>query len=118
MLQTQPNVILVANLPYIPNQLFDDNTDDTVKKREPRMAFIGGDDGLDLYRCMFDQLIETTISPYNKEGTEEVSRNLVLFLEMMTRQVDILRQKYKNYFSFEEVATFHFNIRIVKAILK
>jgi len=41
-----------------------------------------------------------------------------MFLEMMTRQVDILRQEYQEKISFEEVKTFHFNIRIVKATLK
>lgn len=39
---------------------------------------------------------------------------MILFLEMMTRQVDILRQAYGENWLFEEVQTFHFNIRIVK----
>jgi len=95
--------ILVANLPYIPEQTFEDNTDIMVKKREPKMAFVWGDDGLDLYRIMFDQLLELNASP-------------TLFLEMMTRQVDILRKEYPEKFSFEEVKTFHFNIRIVKTV--
>ena len=68
------------------------------------MAFIWGDDGNDLYRVMFDQLLEHTP---NAEVT--------MFLEMMTRQVEILRQEYKEQLRFEEVKTFHFNIRIVKA---
>jgi len=50
-------LILVANLPYIPEELFDNNVDEGVKKWEPKMAFVGGDDGLDLYRIMFDQLL-------------------------------------------------------------
>ena len=41
--------------------------------------------------------------------------DLVMFLEMMTWQVDILRKEYKGVIEFEEVKTFHFNIRIVKA---
>jgi len=41
-----------------------------------------------------------------------------LFLEMMTWQVDILRSKYSDFFVFEEVKTFHFNIRIVKVWFK
>jgi hypothetical protein len=44
--------------------------------------------------------------------------NFVMFLEMMTRQVDILRQEFDDRLEFEEVKTFHFNIRIVKARLK
>jgi release factor glutamine methyltransferase len=34
------NVVLVANLPYIPDEMFDTNVDETVKKWEPRMAFV------------------------------------------------------------------------------
>ena len=44
------------------------------------------------------------------------SSDFIMFLEMMTRQVDILRKEYPQ-FHFEEVKTFHFNIRIVKAQL-
>lgn len=58
---------------------------------------------------MFDQLISLHFS---------ASDSFILFLEMMTRQVDILRQLYKDHFVFEEVKTFHFNIRIVKVSLK
>lgn len=35
------DVVLVANLPYIPDAMFDANVDETVKKWEPRMAFVG-----------------------------------------------------------------------------
>jgi hypothetical protein len=41
-----------------------------------------------------------------------------MFLEMMTWQVDILREEFWEYMEFEEVKTFHFNIRIVKANFK
>jgi hypothetical protein len=44
--------------------------------------------------------------------------NVTCFLEMMTWQVDVLRQEFDQYFSFEEVKTFHFNIRIVKVLSK
>lgn len=50
------NLIMTANLPYIPDQTFDNNSPANVQKREPRFAFVGGDDGLDLYRKMFAQL--------------------------------------------------------------
>jgi release factor glutamine methyltransferase len=56
------NIILVANLPYIPEKTHDDNNPESVKKREPRIAFVGGDDGLIYYRKMFDQIFE-----YKKE---------------------------------------------------
>lgn len=41
--------------------------------------------------------------------------DLTMFLEMMTWQVDILRQEFAEVLVFEEVKTFHFNIRIVQA---
>ncbi|MCX6824589.1 MAG: peptide chain release factor N(5)-glutamine methyltransferase [candidate division SR1 bacterium] len=100
------NVILVANLPYIPEETFEANAADNVKKREPKPAFVGGDDGLIYYRKMFDQIINMKL------------QNLMMFLEMMTWQVDVLRQEFGDRFEFEEVKTFHFNIRIVKAWLK
>lgn len=49
------------------------------------------------------------------ERSEPGDLSPVLFLEMMTRQVDLLRQAYGENRLFEEVQTFHFNIRIVKA---
>ena len=98
-------LIMTANLPYIPDQTFDENSPANVQKWEPRFAFVGGDDGLDLYRKMFAQLLDLK---------DQVS-DLVMFLEMMTWQVDILRKEYEGVIEFEEVKTFHFNIRIVKA---
>ena len=98
-------LIMTANLPYIPDQTFDENSPANVQKWEPRFAFVGGYDGLDLYRKMFAQLLELK---------DQVS-DLVMFLEMMTWQVDILRKEYEGVIEFEEVKTFHFNIRIVKA---
>lgn len=101
-------LIMTANLPYIPDQTFDTNSPRNVQKREPRFAFVGGDDGLDLYRKMFAQLQEQ----------KAVFWDLTMFLEMMTWQVDILKQEFWERLSFEEVKTFHFNIRIVKARFK
>ncbi len=98
-------LILVANLPYIPDETFDKNVGENVKNREPRPAFVWWDDGLDYYRQMFQQIFDYKIKP-------------VMFLEMMTWQVDILRQEFWQKINFEEVKTFHFNIRIVKARLK
>ena len=50
------HIVLVANLPYIPEETFEANAADNVKKREPKPAFVGGDDGLDYYKQMFHQL--------------------------------------------------------------
>lgn len=99
------NIVMTANLPYIPDQTFDDNSPANVQKREPRFAFVGGDDGLDLYRKMFAQLKKFVVW----------KAELIMFLEMMTWQVDILKKEFWQEMEFEEVKTFHFNIRIVKA---
>ena len=42
----------------------------------------------------------------------------MMFLEMMTRQVDILQKEFGDKLDFNEVKTFHFNIRIVQASFK
>jgi methylase of polypeptide subunit release factors len=34
-------ILLVANLPYIPDEMFANNADERITKREPTMAFIG-----------------------------------------------------------------------------
>jgi len=113
-------VVLVANLPYIPDEMFANNADERITKREPTMAFIWGDDGLDLYRIMFDQIIAYTESPFDplwKRGATGNSLStapLTMFLEMMTRQIEILAKEYADYFVFSEVKTFHANIRILK----
>lgn len=100
------NLILTANLPYIPDKTFEENAPSNVQKREPKFAFIGGEDGLDLYRKMFIQL----------QTSAKTTKSLTMFLEMMTWQVDILKEEFGTILAFEEIKTFHFNIRIVKAI--
>lgn len=104
--RTNKQVILVANLPYIPEDMFFKNSPDNVQKREPTMAFITPGDGLMLYRKMLDEM------PAAMKST------IVCFFEMMTRQIEILVNEYGNEWNFEEVKTFHFNIRIVKATKK
>ena len=99
------NFLLVANLPYIPEQTFNENVWDNVKNWEPKPAFVGGEDWLDYYREMFQQLFDFWIKP-------------IMFLEMMTRQVDILRKEFWEKINFDEVKTFHFSSRIVKAEIK
>lgn len=49
--------VLVANLPYIGLEKFNFIADN-VEKFEPHVALFGGSDGLDLYRKMFDQVLE------------------------------------------------------------
>ncbi|PID34875.1 MAG: hypothetical protein CR971_00960 [candidate division SR1 bacterium] len=102
-------IILLANLPYIPDEMFEQNVGDGVKNWEPKMAFVGGDDGLDFYRRMFQQIFDEK---------EKKDFDLAMFLEMMTWQVEILEKEFGEKLSFEEVKTFHFNIRIVKCVVK
>lgn len=109
------NYYIVANLPYIPDETFDTQAEDNVKKREPRPAFVWWKDGLDFYREMFGQLFDLLEI---REKKKEKSVSITLFLEMMTRQVDILRQEFGDKINFEEIKTFHFNIRIVKGTLR
>lgn len=123
------DIILVGNLPYIPEKTFDENVADNVKKWEPRMAFVAGDDWLIYYRKLLDQILHNmedlglslwACEEYILHNTQNDKQNssIILFLEMMTWQTDILRQEYNDHFIFEEVKTFHFNIRIIKATLR
>lgn len=61
---------------------------------------------------MLDQIVHL------REDRDKELVPITCFLEMMTWQVDVLRQLYDDRFIFEEVKTFHFNIRILKVILK
>jgi release factor glutamine methyltransferase len=45
-------LIILANLPYVPNNY----TINQAASHEPRLAIFGGDDGLESYQKMFDQL--------------------------------------------------------------
>lgn len=47
-----PNSVFLCNLPYVPN----DYEINQAAKHEPKIALFGGEDGLDLYRRLFDQL--------------------------------------------------------------
>jgi len=52
--------VIVANLPYIGTERFN-FVGKNVADYEPEIALFGGSDGLDLYRKMFDQIIEKEI---------------------------------------------------------
>jgi len=99
--------ILVANLPYIPDEVFEKNVEDNVKKWEPSIAFLWWKDGLNLYRRVLNQLI---VNNYYK--------NLeIAFFEMMSWQAEKLKNEYK-IFNFKVEKTFHFNIVIVSLYLE
>ena len=78
------DIVLTANLPYIPDKTFEDNAPRNVQKWEPKVAFVGGEDGLDYYRRMFEQL----------QILAKPAKTLVMFLEMMTWQLEILRAEF------------------------
>ncbi len=55
----QRPTIIAANLPYVPDN-YELNTAATY---EPKRALFGGNDGLDVYRRLFDQITELHIKP-------------------------------------------------------
>ncbi|MDZ7611701.1 MAG: peptide chain release factor N(5)-glutamine methyltransferase [Candidatus Moranbacteria bacterium] len=75
-------IIITANLPYLSQEIYQSAPKD-VRDFEPKMALEAGDDGLDLYRELFEQMQsenlnkKTTslfleISPEQKEKTEDL----------------------------------------------
>lgn len=67
------------------------------------MAFLGGPDGLDLYRVLFGEIVN-----YGLTGA-------TLYLEMMTWQMESLQKEFSDTIDLQIIKTFHFNIIIVKA---
>ncbi|MBA2278961.1 peptide chain release factor N(5)-glutamine methyltransferase [Candidatus Saccharibacteria bacterium] len=49
---TAYTLVLLCNLPYVPNS----HTINQAAMQEPKLAIFGGEDGLDLYRKLFEQL--------------------------------------------------------------
>ena len=89
--------IICANLPYV-----EDNFHlDEYTKKEPKTALFAGKDGLSLYRKLLDQVIEIK------------NNNIILFFELMTKQVEALISEYDD-FTFKILDTFHHNIKILK----
>lgn len=58
----QPADIIVTNLPYIPTERIP-TLDESVKDFEPHVALDGGDDGFELYRQLFLQIIKKSLYP-------------------------------------------------------
>jgi len=54
---------IVANLPYIPSSRIE-TLDSSVKDFEPILALDGGEDGFDLYRRLFIEMIQKSIYPH------------------------------------------------------
>lgn len=103
MTQSKHIHIFVANLPYIPDQAFFGSDELSVREWEPHHAFIGWDDGLDLYRRQLRQRSEwKTINPVRT----------IMFCEMMTWQAEILVREFP-YLVQTVHHTFHANIVIL-----
>ncbi len=51
---------IIGNLPYLPQKLYDENPD---LRHEPRVALLGGDDGLDIIRCLL-AMMDTLTPPW------------------------------------------------------
>jgi len=95
--------VFVSNLPYIPDQAFFSSDELSVREREPHHAFIGWDDGLDLYRRQLRQRSE------RKNATKV---RTIMFCEMMTWQAAILAREFPHMVQTIH-HTFHANIIIV-----
>ncbi len=80
-----PQSAILANLPYVPSN-YTINQD---AEREPKLAIFGGEDGLDLYRKLFDQI-------YKANSSNILSKNhpkpQYVFTESMPAQHQILKQ--------------------------
>lgn len=57
--QSSKIAILLCNLPYVP----DNHTINPAAMQEPKVAIFGGEDGLDLYRDMFEQIKDSDTKP-------------------------------------------------------
>ncbi len=74
-------IILTANLPYIPKQFQVDPS----TKFEPDVALYGGEDGLDIYKRLIEQLEEIGIKPK------------AMFFELFESQIAILASHMPDY---------------------
>lgn len=79
-LQTFDEIIVLANLPYLSEELYQ-NTEPTVQSFEPKTALVSGMDGLDHYRKLLTQL---------KKFSQE--QRVTFLLEISPEQVSILEK--------------------------
>ena len=94
------NICILANLPYIPDNIFETETSDYVKNWEPSIAFLWWKDWLNLYRRLLEQL-------------NKINQNIVVFFEMMDWQQKLLLKSFSNW-QWNIIDSFHFNIKIVR----
>lgn len=94
VLKTSHEIIITANLPYIPDAEWD--TLDISVQQEPRLALLGGTDGLDIFRILLDQIVK--ILPHKK---------ITLLCEHTTTQHEPLIQEIKKRFNTGSVELIH-----------
>ncbi len=88
--QEQKFLIITANLPYLSTQIYK-KTAEKVQKYEPKTALISGDDGLNHYRKLLQQLKQL------KLDRNFSFQKTYLFLEFSPEQKNALEKIIKNY---------------------
>lgn len=109
---TSHQLIITANLPYLSENLYQ-STQVSVKDYEPKQALLSGQDGLDHYRKLLDQIKTLRSSPLckgkleavindsknyssqnvNKGGKFSAFTSYQLFLEISPEQKDLIKKE-------------------------
>lgn len=93
--------IIVANLPYIPSARLM-LIDPMVRDFEPKLALDGGSDGFELYRQLFQQIIQLGVGKQGQLGVGSVQLGVgsvkYLLAEIDEEQGDVARAEAKKYF--------------------
>jgi release factor glutamine methyltransferase len=85
-------VIIIANLPYLSENIYLSASDD-VRKFEPQTALVSGTDGLDHYRLLFEE-------------AAALQKPIILFIEISPEQSPILERFFKERFPNSETSLF------------
>lgn len=85
-LEINSNTLLVANLPYIPTEMYK-SLGRSVKGYEPRTALDGGEDGLYFYKKLLKQL----------EGKIHSKKNITLIVEIEPSTIDNFKRLFSKY---------------------
>ncbi len=91
------HIYILANLPYVDES--DYNTNINQLRREPKIALVAENQGLELYFRLLDEALTKSSQVY-------------IYIEINDRQYDILLSKYSNSYDIDYVNTGHKNIYI------
>ena len=89
-------LLITANLPYLSTKIYN-NTAQNVKKYEPKTALVSGDDGLDHYRELLQQLKEI------KSSRKFSFQKTYLLLEISPEQKELITREIKQIFPSAEI---------------